>query len=70
MDILGRRAGIGGTWENADPNSSPALRQKSILQACGDVRVSLMTCSAITAVYGVAALAVGVATGTNAVVDM
>ena len=70
MDILGRRAGIGGTWENTDPNSSPALREKTILQACGDVCESLMTCSAITVVYGVGALAAGVATGTNAVVDM
>ena len=69
MDVIGRRAGIGGKWEDID-NSSSALRQKSISSACSEVYLSLMSCSAIAAVYGVAAIAAGVATGTNAVVDM
>lgn len=49
---------------------SHALREKSILQACTDVRSSLMTCTGIAVVYGVAAAASGIAGGVDAAVDM
>ncbi len=70
MDILGRRVGIGGEWDDLDSNYSGALREKSILEACGDVCVSLMACTGIATVYGVGALAIGVAGGAEALPDI
>ena len=70
MDILGRRVGVGSEWDDIDPRFSPALREKSIMEACGDVCVSLMTCAGIGAVYGIGALAIGVTGGTNALPDI
>mmetsp|Transcript_26996 Transcript_26996/g.39773 ORF Transcript_26996/g.39773 Transcript_26996/m.39773 type:complete len:306 (+) Transcript_26996:371-1288(+) len=49
---------------------SNSLRERSILQACEDVRMSLMNCAGIAAVYGVGALALGVAGGVDAAADM
>ncbi len=68
IDVLGRRVGV-GEWDDID-STSLALREKSIAQACGDVCVSLMSCAGMSAVYGVGALAIGVAGGTNALPDM
>ena len=70
MDILGRRVGVGGNWDDFDDRSSPALREKSIMQSCDDVRSSLMTCSGIAAIYTVGAIAAAVATGVSPKPDM
>jgi hypothetical protein len=70
MDILGRRVGVGGEWDDLDPNFAEALREKSIFEACSDVCVSLMSCAGIAAVYGVGALAIGVAGGSEALPDI
>jgi len=69
VDTLGRRVGIGEDWVDVGKDKV-ALREKAIMQSCRDVRNSLMTCAGMSAVFGVAALAIGVAGGVNAVVDM
>jgi len=69
VDTLGRRVGVGEDWEDVGKDKV-ALREKAIMQSCRDVRNSLMTCAGMSAVFGVAALAIGVAGGVNAVVDM
>jgi len=68
IDILSKRVGI-GEWDDID-KSSCALREKSIQQACDDVSVSLMSCTGISVVYGIGALAVGVAGGSSALPDI
>jgi hypothetical protein len=70
MDVLGRRVGVGGAWYDVDKSTSSALREKSILQCCGDVRASFMTCSGIAVVYGIGAIATAVASGVNPAPDM
>uniref|UniRef100_A0A7S2U570 Uncharacterized protein n=1 Tax=Attheya septentrionalis TaxID=420275 RepID=A0A7S2U570_9STRA len=69
MDILARRAGIGGGWQDNDKDASK-LRERAIGSACTDVRTSLMTCCGIAAVYGVGAIALGVASGVDASADI
>ena len=69
MNLLGQRTGVGGEWVNAN-NANAALRQRSLQSACADVKSSLMTCCGVAAVYGLSALALGVATGITAVADM
>jgi hypothetical protein len=70
IDTLGKRVGVGGDWDEIDPLSSPALRQQSIHQACDDVCLALMSCTGICAIYGVGALALSIAGGTNALPDI
>lgn len=69
IDTLGRRVGVGKDWEDRGKDNN-ALREKAIMQSCRDVQTSLMTCAGMSAVYGVAALAAGVASGVNAIVDI
>lgn len=70
IDVLGKRVGIGGDWVDKDPSFSPVIREKSIREACGDVCIALRSCAAISTVFGIGGLALGVVGGTNAVPDM
>jgi len=67
MDTLGRKCGVGGEWNDVE---SASLREKSVDQTCHDVRASLMTCSGMAAVFGVAAIALKIAGGVDPVADM
>ena len=49
---------------------SALLRRRSIQSASADVKVSLMTCCGMAALYGMAATAVGVATGVQPAADL
>ena len=69
MNLLGQRTGVGGKWDNVDDKSA-SLRQRAIQLACADVKVSLVTCCGVAAVYGLSTLALGIATGVSAVADM
>jgi hypothetical protein len=69
MNVLGQRTGVGGSWKDTD-DMSASLRHRAIQVACKDVRVSLLTCCGMAAVYGLSALAIGVATGVAASPDM
>jgi len=68
VDTLGRRCGVGGDWNDIDAQSA-SLRERSVVQACRDVRLSLMTCSGIAAVFGMAAIGLKVASGADPVAD-
>ncbi len=70
MDILGRRVGVGGDWDDLDKTPSYSLREKSIIQSCNDVMSSLMPCSGIVAVYSIAATAAAIASGVSPQPDM
>lgn len=70
IDILGKRVGIGGEWEDVDSSFSSALREKSVMEACGDVCVALKACSGICAMYGIGSLALGVAGGSDTLPDI
>jgi hypothetical protein len=69
MNVLGQRTGVGGAWNDTDGRSA-SLRQRAIHVACQDVRVSLTTCCGMAALYGLSAIAIGVATGVGASPDM
>jgi len=69
MDTLGRKCGVGGLWNDIDAQSA-SLREKSINQTCHDVRASLITCSGISAVFGVGGIGLKIAGGVDPVVDM
>ncbi|KAL3796692.1 hypothetical protein HJC23_009992 [Cyclotella cryptica] len=69
IDTLGRRCGVGGDWNDVDKQSA-SLREKSADQACRDVMLSLMTCSCMSVVFGVAAIALKVACGVDPAADM
>ena len=69
MNVLGQRTGVGGVWQDED-SMSASLRQRAILLACKDVRVSMINCCGMSAMYGLSAVAIGVATGVEACVDM
>jgi hypothetical protein len=69
MNVLGQRTGVGGTWDNTD-DRSVLLRERSIQSACADVRISISKCCGMAALYGLAPLALGGATGLAAVADM
>ncbi|CAB9497839.1 expressed unknown protein [Seminavis robusta] len=69
MNALGHRAGVGGAWKDRD-SMSASLRQRAIQSACGDVRIALMKACGIAALYGLSALALGVATGVTVTHDM
>ena len=68
-DTLGRKCGVGGNWNDIDAQSA-SLRAKSIDVTCRDVRVALMNCSAMAAVFGVATMALKIAGGVDPVLDM
>ena len=69
MNVLGQRTGVGGAWNDTDGRSA-SLRQRAIHIACQDVRVSLTMCCGMAALYGLSAIAMGVATGVAASPDM
>mmetsp|Transcript_31029 Transcript_31029/g.47322 ORF Transcript_31029/g.47322 Transcript_31029/m.47322 type:complete len:833 (+) Transcript_31029:154-2652(+) len=69
MNVLGTRCGVGGPWLDKD-NMSGSLRSRAIQQACADANNSLITCCGMTAVYGLGAIATGVATGISAEPDL
>jgi hypothetical protein len=68
-DTLGWKCGVGGDWNDIDAQSA-LLRAQSIDQTCRDVRVSLMNCTAIAAVFGVATMGLKIAGGVDPVADM
>mmetsp|Transcript_198 Transcript_198/g.299 ORF Transcript_198/g.299 Transcript_198/m.299 type:complete len:918 (+) Transcript_198:153-2906(+) len=70
LDILGRRVGVGGEWDDNDTSTSCALRQKSIIESCADVCVALEMCAGISAVFGIGALALGIAGSSNPILDI
>lgn len=69
MNVLGQRTGVGGSWRDHD-DMSASLRQRAVQLACVDVKVSIVTCCGMAALYGLAAVAIGVATGVQASPDM
>mmetsp|Transcript_13407 Transcript_13407/g.20322 ORF Transcript_13407/g.20322 Transcript_13407/m.20322 type:complete len:482 (+) Transcript_13407:1-1446(+) len=69
LDVLGRRVGVGGSWDNKDA-MSPSLRQRAVQTGCRDVRKTLMSCCGMGCVFGYAALACTIATGMDPDVDM
>jgi hypothetical protein len=69
MNVLGQRTGVGGAWKDND-DMSASLRQRAIQLACKDVRVSLMSCCGMAAIFGLSALSMGVATGVAPQPDM
>lgn len=69
MNVLGQRTGVGGGWKDND-DMSASLRERAIQLACKDVRVSLISCCGMAAIFGLSALAMSVATGVTPQVDM
>ena len=69
MNVLGQRTGVGGAWKDHDDRSA-SLRQRAIGLACKDVKVSLMSCCGMSVLYGLSAVAIGVATGIEASPEM
>jgi len=69
MNLLGQRAGVGGSWDNLDGQSA-RLRERAIQAACSDVKVSLLKCCGMAAVFGLTPLAIGSAVGLEACSDM
>jgi hypothetical protein len=69
MNALGLKAGLGEPWHDKDDESA-LIRQRAIHSASLDVRLSLMNCCAMAAMYGLAALSLGTATGISAGVDL
>ena len=70
MDTLGRKCGVGGLWNENDVLSSKSLREKSIGQSVDQTWASLVTCSGIAAVFGVAGIALKISSGVDPVIDM
>ena len=70
MDTLGRKCGVGGLWNENDALSSKSLREKSIGQSVDQTWASLVTCSGIVAVFGVAGIALKISSGVDPVIDM
>jgi len=70
MDTLGRKCGVGGLWNESDVFSSKSLREKSVDQSVDQTWASLITCSGIAAVFGVAGIALKIASGVDPMIDM
>jgi hypothetical protein len=70
MDTLGRKCGVGGRWNENDVLRSQSLREKSVDQSVDQTWASLITCSGIAAVFGVASIALKIASGVDPVIDM
>ena len=68
LNILGRRVGVGGDWN--DEKDGDQLRRRAIEKDCVDVRVSLMSCCGVAAVFGTVSRALAIVTGTDAVADL
>ena len=68
INLLGQRTGVGNAWENVHGQSA-LLRERAIQSACTDVRVSLMKCCGMAALYGLAPLSIGGAVGLDASPD-
>ena len=66
MDTLSDKAGVGASQWEVDAK----LRAKTVELACSDVKRSLIVCCGMAAVYGLAAEAMTVACGVDAIVDM
>ena len=69
VNVLGQRVGVGGHWDDVE-EMSPSLRERSIGQACRDVRQAMVTACGIAALYGLAPLAISAAFGIAAMPDM
>ena len=69
MNMLGQRTGVGGAWDDIDDKSA-LLRERSIQGACSDVKLSLIKCCGLAALFGLAPVALGSGVGLNAVPDM
>jgi hypothetical protein len=69
MNLLGTRTGVGGAWLDKDDKAA-LLRDRAIHVACKDATNSLVACCGMAVVYGVCALAIGVATGITAQPDL
>ncbi|KAI2505864.1 hypothetical protein MHU86_8560 [Fragilaria crotonensis] len=69
MNLLGTRTGVGGTWLDKDDKAA-LLRERAIHVACKDAKNSLVACCGMAVVYGLCALAIGVATGITAQPDL
>jgi hypothetical protein len=69
MDTLGRKCGVGGLWNESDVLSSKSLREKSVDQSVDQTWASLITCSGIAAVFGVAGIALKIASGVDPMID-
>lgn len=69
MNALGNRAGVGGAWKDRDAMSA-SLRQRAIQSASEDACLALIKSCGIASMYGLSALALGVATGVTVTHDM
>ena len=69
MDTLGRKCGVGGQWNESAPTSK-SLREKSVDQSVEQAWASLIACSGIAAVFGVAGIALKIASGVDPLTDM
>ena len=69
MNVLGTRTGVGGAWLDKD-DMSASLRERAIQLACTDAKNSLISSCGMAVVYGLSALAIGVATGITAQSDL
>jgi hypothetical protein len=69
MNVLGQRTGVGGGWKDIDSKSA-SLRRRAVELACRDVRVSLVSCCGMAALYGLSALSLNAATGVAPQADM
>jgi hypothetical protein len=69
MNVLGTRTGVGGAWLDKD-DMSASLRERAIQLACTDAKNSLIASCGMAVVYGLSALAIGVATGITAQSDL
>ena len=69
LNALGQRTGVGGGWKDID-DMSASLRKRAVELACKDIRVSLISCCGMAAVYGLSALSMNIATGVAAQPDM
>jgi hypothetical protein len=69
MNALGQRTGVGGGWKDID-DMSASLRRRAVELACKDVRVSLISCCGMAAVFGMCALSMNTATGVASQPDM
>lgn len=69
MDTLGRKCGLERVNES-DVLSSKSLMEKSIEQSVDQTWASLITCSGIAAVFGLAGIALKITSGVDPMVDM
>lgn len=68
LNILGRRVGVGGDWNNSQDGEK--LRRRAVENDCLDVKESLMSCCGVVAIFGTVSRALAIVTGTDAMADM